>query len=136
MSPPSVRTLARLGLATLVVSGSVTLFGKPIQWVNTTHYLWVSLDIRLTWSPHINHVSKRTTQRMGLLVPLLNRRSELFIRNGVLLYKQLIRPMMDYACLSWRSAACTQVRRPQVLQFKCFCLVAGAPWYLSNRHNH
>ena len=33
-----------------------------------------------------------------MLRPLLNRKSELSIRNGVLLYKQLIRPMMDYAC--------------------------------------
>jgi hypothetical protein len=32
---------------------------------------------------------------MGLLGPLLNRRRELSVRNGVLLYKQLIRTMMD-----------------------------------------
>jgi len=35
---------------------------------------------------------------MGMLGTLLNRRSDLTIRNGVLLYKQLIRPLMDYAC--------------------------------------
>ena len=34
---------------------------------------------------------------MGMLGPLLNRKSDLTISNGVLLYKQLIRPMMDYA---------------------------------------
>jgi hypothetical protein len=28
-------------------------------------------------------------------------------RSGVLPYKQLIRPMIDYACLAWRSAAGT-----------------------------
>ena len=33
-----------------------------------------------------------------MLGPLLNRKSDLSVRNGVLLYKQLIRPMMDYAC--------------------------------------
>ena len=32
-----------------------------------------------------------------MLVPLLNRKSDLSVRNGVLLYKQLIRPVMDYA---------------------------------------
>ena len=52
---------------------------------------------------------------MGLLGPLLNRRSDLFIRNGVLLYKQLIRPLMDYACPAWRSATPRHVRRLQVL---------------------
>jgi len=30
-----------------------------------------------------------------MLGPLLNRRSDLSVRNGVLLYKQLIRPLMD-----------------------------------------
>jgi hypothetical protein len=31
-----------------------------------------------------------------MLGPLLNRKSDLSVTNGVLLYKQLIRPMVDY----------------------------------------
>ena len=42
---------------------------------------------------------------MGMLGPLLNRKSDLCVRNGVLLYKQLIRPLIDYTCPAWRSAA-------------------------------
>jgi len=30
----------------------VTLFGEPIEWVDRTRYLGVTLDTRLTWSPH------------------------------------------------------------------------------------
>jgi hypothetical protein len=93
----------------------VTLFGEPIQWVNTTRYLGVTLDTRFTWSSHIDQVRKRTAQRMGMLGPLLNRKSDLSVRNGVLLYKQLIRPMMDCACPAWRSASCSHVWRLQVL---------------------
>ena len=63
-------------------------------------------------------------------------KSDLSIRNGVLLYKQLIRPTMDYACPTWRSTAHTHVRRLQVLQAKCLCLATGAPWYVSNRQIH
>jgi hypothetical protein len=73
---------------------------------------------------------------MGMLGPLLNRKSDLSVRNGVLLYKQLICPMMDYACPAWRSAAHTHVWMLQVLQPKCLCLATGAPWYLSNRQIH
>jgi hypothetical protein len=87
----------------------VTLFGEPIELVDTTRYLGVTLDIRLTWSPHIDQVRKRAAQRLGMLGPLLNRKSDLSVRNRVLLYKQLIRPMMDYACPAWRSPACTHV---------------------------
>ena len=95
-------------------------------------YVGVTLDKRLTWSTHIDQVRKKTAQRMGML----NRKSDLSVRNGVLLYKQLIRPMMDYACPAWRSAARTNVRRLQVLQFKCLRLATGAPWYVSNRQIH
>jgi hypothetical protein len=73
---------------------------------------------------------------MGMLGHLLNRKSDRSERNGVLLYKQLIRPMMVYACPAWRSAARTHVRRLQVLQFKCFRLASGAHWYVSNRQIH
>jgi hypothetical protein len=32
----------------------VTLFGKTIQWVDTTRYQGVTLDTLLNWSPHID----------------------------------------------------------------------------------
>jgi hypothetical protein len=108
-------------------------FGESVEWVDRTRYLGVTLDTRLTWSPHIDQVRKRTAQRMGMLRPLLNRKSDLSIRNVVQLYKQLIRPMMDYACPAWRSAARSHVRRLQVMQSKCLRLATGAPWYVSNR---
>ena len=69
-----------------------------------------------------------------MLDPLLNRKSDLSVRNGVLLYKKLICPMMDYACPTWRSAACTHVWRLQVLQSKCLHLATGAPWYVTGRY--
>jgi hypothetical protein len=71
-----------------------------------------------------------------MLGPLLNRKSDLSVRNGVLLYKQLIRPMMDYAYPAWRSAARSHVRRLQVLHSKCLRLATGAAWYVSNRQIH
>jgi hypothetical protein len=66
------------------------LFGEQIQWVEGARCLGITLDTRLTWS-----------------VPS--------IINGVPLYRQLICPMMDYACPIWRSAAHTHTNKPQVL---------------------
>jgi len=69
--------------------------------------------------------------------PLLNRRSGLSIRNGVLLYKQLIHPMMDHACPLWRSAARSHIiKNQQVLQSKCLRLSTNAPSYVGNRQIH
>ena len=72
---------------------------------------------------------------MAMLGALLNRKSDLSVGIKVLLYKELIRPMIDYARPSWKSAARTHVRRLHVLQSKCFRL-APAPRYVSNRQIH
>jgi hypothetical protein len=47
------------------------------------------------------------------------------IRNGVLLYQQLISPV-------WRSAACTHIRTLQVLQSKCLRIANSAPWFTAS----
>jgi len=46
---------------------------------------------------------------------LLKREIDLFVGNGVLLYKLLICLMIENACPAWRSAARTVVRRLYVL---------------------
>jgi len=114
---------------------AVQLFGEPIEWVDDTRYLGVTLDKRLTWSKHTAQVRKKAAQRLGTLGPLLNRRS-LSIRKGVVLYKQLIRPMMDYACPVWRFAARSRITKLQVLQFKCLRIATSAPWYVCSREIH
>jgi len=43
-----------------------------------------------------------------MMGPVLNRKSDLSVRNGVLLYKQILLHIMDYTCPAWRSTAHTQ----------------------------
>ena len=92
--------------------------------------------LRLTWATHINQVRRRASQRLGLLGPLLNRRSGLSIRNGLTLYKQFICPMINYACPVWRHAPNSHIRRLQVLLSKCLRIIAGTPWYVRNLQLH
>jgi hypothetical protein len=103
-------------------------FGEPILWVDAARYLGVILDTRLTWSSHIDQVRKKAAQRMGVLGPPLYRRSGLSIRIGVC--KDLLRPIMDYGCPVWRSAARSHVRKQQAIQSKCLRSATGAPWKL------
>jgi hypothetical protein len=46
----------------------VTLFGEPIQWVDATRFLGATLDTRLTWSPHIDQVRKKSAHRIRCFV--------------------------------------------------------------------
>jgi hypothetical protein len=107
---------------------AVQFLGKPIQWVETARY-------QLTWSAHVNQVGKKA-HKLGVLGPVIKRRSGLSVRNGVLLHKQLFRPMMVYAYPIWRCAAHSHVRKLQVLQSKCLRIATNAPWYVSNKQIH
>ena len=62
--------------------------------------------------------------------------SPLSVRVGLVLYKQLFLPTMDYEFPAWMSVSRTHVRRLQLLQSKCLRLASGAPWYVGNRQIH
>jgi hypothetical protein len=47
----------------------VTLFGEPIQSVDTTRYLGGGARKRLNWSPHIEQARKKPPGRIGLRLP-------------------------------------------------------------------
>jgi predicted metal-dependent hydrolase len=68
--------------------------------------------------------------------PIFNSRRGLSVRNDSSLYQQLIRPMMNYACLMWRSAANSHVRMLQVLQSKCLHTASNSPWFVGNIQIH
>nr|CAD7592658.1 unnamed protein product [Timema genevievae] len=73
------------------------LFGEQIRWADSAKYLGLTLDTKLTWRLHCTERLTKAKQRLGILGPLLNRRSALSTRNGLTLYKQLLRPILDYA---------------------------------------
>jgi hypothetical protein len=71
----------------------VLLFGEQIVWVDAARYLGAILDTRLTWWSDIDQVRKKAAQRMGVLGPLLHRRSGLYTERCSPL--QAVRPSHD-----------------------------------------
>ena len=53
-----------------------------------------------------------------------------------LMYRQLICPMMGYACPVCRHAADSHLKKLQHVQSKFLRIIAGAPWYVSNLQLH
>nr|CAD7201933.1 unnamed protein product [Timema douglasi] len=68
--------------------------------------------------------------------PLLNRRSALSTRNGLTLYKQLLKPILNYACPAWGQLADTYMKRMQAFQSVSLRIIVGAPWYVRNETLH
>jgi hypothetical protein len=75
--------------------------------------------MRLTWSTDIDQVRKWLRDWEWCVI---TQRGVFSNGNRILLYKQLIHPVMDYVCPNWRSATCTHVRKLQVLQSKYLCI--------------
>jgi hypothetical protein len=74
---------------------------------------------------------KKDSSKTGCAWPLLNG-TGFSMRNSVLLYKQLIRPMMDYACPIWRSAVRSHFRKLECHNPKCLRVPTNAPRFVSD----
>lgn len=64
---------------------------------------------------------------MCMLYPLITHSSNLSLSNKILLYKQVLRPIMCYGSLVWGTAARTNFKKLQVQQNKFIRIACGAP---------
>ncbi|GFT48726.1 putative RNA-directed DNA polymerase from transposon X-element [Trichonephila clavipes] len=70
--------------------------------------------------------------RIHLAISLVGRNSPLSLENRVVLYKQVLRPIITYASPVWGAAAATLMKKIQVIQNKILRLMTNAPWYVRN----
>jgi hypothetical protein len=75
----------------------------------------------------VNHVGKKTTQKLGILEPFHNMKSNLSVRNGGLLYEEHKSSLMEYERPVWRFAARSHDKKLQVLQSKYPRIATNAP---------
>ena len=67
---------------------------------------------------------------------LLGRRSLLSLRNQLLLYKCILKPVWTYEIQLWGCAKHSHTQILQRLQSKILRSLANAPWYVSNLQLH
>lgn len=80
-----------------IVNSNILINNKSVEWSSSVKYLGVILDTRLTFTKHID---TQCHKAIGILVkffPLLNKNSNLNVKNKLLLYKSVIRPVLTYA---------------------------------------
>ncbi|GFW83558.1 RNA-directed DNA polymerase from mobile element jockey [Trichonephila clavipes] len=110
----------------------LTLFEDNIQWVSVVRYLGLHINSRLTYKKHIDYLSEKFWRRIHLAISLVGRNSPLSLENKVILYKQVLRPIITYASPVWGAAAATHMKKIQVIQNKILRLITNAPWYVRN----
>ncbi|GFT89499.1 nucleic-acid-binding protein from transposon X-element [Trichonephila clavipes] len=108
----------------------LTLFDDYIQWVPVVKYLGLHIDSRLTFKKHIDYLSEKFWGRISLAISLVGRRSPLSLENKVILYKQILRPVITYGSPVWGAAAATHMKK-----YKRCRAVARVPSNFSFRAN-
>ncbi|GFU20158.1 putative RNA-directed DNA polymerase from transposon X-element [Trichonephila clavipes] len=70
--------------------------------------------------------------RIHLAISLIGRRSPLSLENKIILYKQILRPVITYGSPVWGAAAATHMKKIQVIQNKILRIMTNANWYVRN----
>ena len=100
------------------------LCGHPLK------YLDIHISSDFTWTDHIEHLTGKINQRLGLLKRI---KHLLPFRARLLFYKSLVMPLFEYADLVWGDKHnITLMSSLQVLQNKAAKVILNRPLYSSS----
>lgn len=102
----------------------------------TTKYLGIYLDRRLTWRSHILAKRKFLGIQSRNMFWLLNRQSSLSLENKLLIYKSVLKPVWTYGIQLWGTTSNSNIEILQRFQSKTLRIMAKAPWYMTNNQIH
>jgi hypothetical protein len=115
---------------------SIKIAGVEIEWSKEIKYLGLILDKSLTFRSHVEFAVERMQKCIRILYPLLSRKSKLNTTNKILLYKQILRPMLVYGSAAFKNMAKTHYAKLQVAQNKAIKLALNFPWRTSTKQIH
>lgn len=114
----------------------LSINNEPIPIVRRAKYLGVVLDERLSFKPQVSYLMQKAYLAMQKLYTLLSPKSHLSPANKLLLYQQVIRPVITYAAPVWCSMSDTQFARLQRMQNKFLRCVTSSNRYTRIRDLH
>jgi hypothetical protein len=99
---------------------NIAIDNQILEEKNSTKYLGVIFDKKLSWEPHISMVNKKIYRGTGIICKLRHYLSENLIKN---IYNAFIQPHIDYGLLAWGSATTTQLKKVAVATNKTIRLL-------------
>lgn len=109
---------------------------SEIPWSNVVKYLGMYLDPKLTFKYHTDKAVVKSTNMIRMFYSLINRRSQLCVRNKMLLYKSIFRPVLMYASPVWGSCAKSHRLTIQRQQNKLLKMILNLPRHHSTIDLH
>lgn len=110
-------------------TSEIVIQNYRIPWRKDLKYLGVTLDQRLTFGKQIDLSIEKALKYIGILYPLINRKSKLNTCNKLTLYKSVFRSILLYGCPVWGSCAMCHINKIQRIQNKCLKLMLNLPSY-------
>ena len=106
-------------------SHKLMLDGSYLEQVNSTKFLGLFIDEKLTWNQHISHISLKVSKGLGII----SRVRRIFPQTVLLmLYYSLIYPYLSYCCIIWGNACVSTLNRVVILQKRAIRLVTNSPY--------
>ena len=99
---------------------------KTVNFQNTCTLLGVTFDSHLTWSYHIQNICNRAKSALNLMRCICGQRWGTNKRTLLLVYRALIRSLLDYGCIAFYSASDSNLKLLDALQYKALLLITGA----------
>ncbi|GFV40267.1 RNA-directed DNA polymerase from mobile element jockey [Trichonephila clavipes] len=109
-----------------------TLYSTQLQWSQSTKYLGLTLDKKLTWKQHIIQTRDKFRRAQRAIFPLIGRNSELNMYNKLLLYTAVLRPILTYGSPVWGYAADSNIKILEVAQNSLIRNIVKANRYARN----
>lgn len=117
-------------------SANLTILGNNINWLDSVHYLGITLDKKLIFKQHVSYIIEKVDKYRKILYPLINRNSLLSNENKLLIIKIIFQSIILYGCPIWGSCAKTHVKKLQISQNKLLKMALKLPWHFSTDRLH
>ncbi|CAG2219008.1 unnamed protein product [Mytilus edulis] len=109
-----------------VYSVNLMLDNQPIKFQNHVKFLGLIFDRKLTWNKHVNYLQERSKAILNVLRYVQANNYGMGTDSLLMLYKSLLRSVLDYGCQAFNSASITVKSKLDIIQAKGLRIVLGA----------
>ena len=109
-----------------LLTSPILIDGLPLTIQDSTKFLGVTIDSKLTWDNHIHNISNSISKAIGILYKLKHILNEKIL---FMLYNTLILPHINYCNIVWGNCCKTKINSLFLLQKKAIRICTHSDYY-------